>query len=467
MIMRLLFSTMLLGFLLAGCAQKPTSTLACQFIRHPLAVADPGSSDNEELATALQASGQSMPPPAALSDAGQGEGATTLAQEIRATMDQEKIDRAPGTERYSLLFISGGSQHGAFGAGFLDAWRLDSHGQNLPEFRVVTGISTGAILGLFAFTGETEKAVSGYSIGHERELLTPYVRMRGGEPTDPSYLKIARRGSMADLKPLRQRIAERIDEGMLAKLKAGYDKGRRYFVGVVDVDSGDAMVLDMTEMAARYFRTEDPARKQGVRACLVEAIVASSSAPLAAPPSFIDNRMYVDGGARFGIFSIEINKVLRQAMLEEAHSPLPPRYYLIVNGNQQVSQICGKKDKTFCTSVYPTGRDDGEHRKWNVLDLALRSEKILANQVYRFSVERISSAANGQGSPFRIVKIDGDADAHLFEEDGAIRSCTAWRDYDERELNPIQFYPHYMRCLMNYGRVRAKLEGWAVETNGS
>jgi hypothetical protein len=481
--MRTPFLVLLCAFT-AACAQKPPPTLSCQFVQHPLTVEDPAIARGDATMDAILA-GPSPAPALALpaddpvDDIGVKQ--TTLGQEIQASIARDKIEKAAGSsaagsptpERYSMLFMSGGSENGAFGAGFLDAWRLDSPGRSLPRFQIVTGISTGAILGLFAFTGETEKAVSGYAIDRESQLLTPFVKFKDGEPTPVAYLKIARRGALANLVPLRARIAERIDEGMLRKLADGYAAGRRYFVGVVDVDSGDSVVLDMTEMASRYFQTSDPGRRAGVRGCMVEAIAASSSAPLAAPPAFIDNRMYIDGGARFGVFSAEIGEALRKeqmAPVSRGAPPLPPRYYVVVNGDQLVSQICGKKEKALCTNQSPTGGGEGVHRKWNILDLALRSEKILANQVYRFSVERIDTMAGNAGSPLRFVKIGKDADDHQFELDDPVlgsgtHSCAQWSTIDDATMNPVQFHPRFMRCLINYGRVRAKIENWAADAS--
>ena len=51
---------------------------------------------------------------------------------------------------HHYLLVSGGGGDGAFGAGLLVGWT--STGQR-PEFQIVTGISTGAIIAPFAFLG--------------------------------------------------------------------------------------------------------------------------------------------------------------------------------------------------------------------------------------------------------------------------------------------------------------------------
>ena len=47
-----------------------------------------------------------------------------------------------------FLAVSGGGHNGAFGAGLLTGWSATG---TRPEFKVVTGISTGALIAPFAF----------------------------------------------------------------------------------------------------------------------------------------------------------------------------------------------------------------------------------------------------------------------------------------------------------------------------
>jgi hypothetical protein len=57
----------------------------------------------------------------------------------------------PGVQpKAAYLAISGGGANGAFGAGFLNGWTAAG---TRPEFKVVTGISTGALIAPFAFLG--------------------------------------------------------------------------------------------------------------------------------------------------------------------------------------------------------------------------------------------------------------------------------------------------------------------------
>lgn len=48
------------------------------------------------------------------------------------------------------LAISGGGDNGAYGAGLLNGWTATG---KRPEFKLVTGVSTGALIAPFAFLG--------------------------------------------------------------------------------------------------------------------------------------------------------------------------------------------------------------------------------------------------------------------------------------------------------------------------
>ncbi|HEX8216983.1 MAG TPA: hypothetical protein VF577_05925, partial [Allosphingosinicella sp.] len=103
--------------------------------------------------------------------------ASSSSEFVRAL--QESLYSGPRREGVSnsLLFLSGGSQEGAFGAGFLDGWSVlrtsDVAGRaaaglrpatGLPQFRVVTAISTGAILSTWAFINRTGHPAMRYRI---------------------------------------------------------------------------------------------------------------------------------------------------------------------------------------------------------------------------------------------------------------------------------------------------------------
>ena len=368
--MRFVFA-LLAMILLQACAINPVQlTSICGFKRSVIDISMPSSSAETVNASAPRRSEDSVLD------------ALKLSGTVPASSDGRPIDP-------SMLFLSGGSQHGAFGAGFLSG--LKKREGNLPKFAVVTGVSTGSILSTFAFVDRPELMADAYSIHSESQLLAPLVSVTNGAPTTFGYFGLVKKGAIADLAPLREFLHRALTDDILARVAQGQREGRILRVGVVDVDTGEAVAIDLADMARQWANAVE-ARKPALKDCYVEAIVASSSAPLAARPVFIDNRMYIDGGARFGAFANEFTNVVALARAPEnfvGGRPLSPTIYLLINGDQHTDSRCGRADEAFCDpprSAQNQGKPLGDpaepqpvstHRKWSFLKLALRSEGIL------------------------------------------------------------------------------------------
>lgn len=446
-----LLSAMLVA--LCGCAVKPPPVVPvaemCRFARHSLEVGIPDSLGQRETVAGTE----DLP---------------ALSEALRATLGEGDPAARQSGHGSAMLFLSGGSLHGAFGAGFLDGV---AHGpEGLPKFRVVTGISTGSILATFAFLGDTQRLVDGYSITDESQLLTPYIRIVDGMPTPRSLVSVLEHGAVANLDPLRARLRDEFSPGVLQQVAQRHAEGARLYVGAVDVDTGQAVAFDLGEMATRYFApgtrpaadgAPETPQQAHVRDCYVSAVVASSSAPLAAPPVFIDNRMYVDGGVRFGMFSDEIGGVISDE--KRAIASVPPRtdVYLIVNGTLLTPETCGKAPPVTCP---PYGRLEGAHASWNLLELASRSQQMLVNQVYRFSAARVLDGDPDNPPYFARMNPDADEHSYTMPPDAGLgtgtMTCAQWYAEDKRLLDPVQFYPRYMRCLIDYGRQRGLAGKW-------
>jgi len=188
------------------------------------------------------------------------------------------------------LAISGGGDNGAYGAGFLNGWTAAG---TRPEFKVVTGVSTGALIAPFAFLG------SKYDFVLERVYTTSsqqdIFKKRG-------LIKGVTSDAMADSGPLAALIASYATRDLLDEIAAEYAKGRILLVGTANLDSLEPVVWNMTAIAA----SKDPHALELFRSILL----ASASIPAAFPPVMIDvtvdgttyQEMHVDGGTMAQVF---------------------------------------------------------------------------------------------------------------------------------------------------------------------
>jgi hypothetical protein len=346
-----------------------------------------------------------------------------------------------------LLYLSGGSQTGAFGAGYLKGW-ADNNGGDLPEFAIVTGVSTGALLSLAAFTNNSEIAVDAYTIDSEDEVLTLFVKNKGDKLSVGDYISTVKSGAVADLIPIRARLHETLDDhDLIALISDRADQNRKLFSVATNLDDGYARAFDLTEMAQRIANeSTSSADKKHYQNCFVEALVASSSVPMAARPVFIDNVMYIDGGARFGAMSHRIGRATQEIFTPEDADKRDT--YVIFNGDQRVGDDCG-----LCGPVDSSDR----HKNWNLPALAGRSIEILIDQIYQFSQDKIArdSADAGFNAPV-ITRIDESLAGFQATIAGETKTCKAWRAVDDNVANPpLEFHPNYMRCLIQYGESRA------------
>ena len=378
----------------------------------------------------------------------------------------------------SMLFLSGGSQNGAFGAGFLDGWAKARAAAGapggLPRFTVVTGISTGALQSTFAFLGRTDVIARQYTIEQEADLLRVFVP--GGLKSKSLITKaraglaLAQKGAISELMPLREKLRGLITQEVLEAVAAEAKSGRHLLVGAVEMDSGDAYIFDLTRAASEYVADLAQARIDGdfskvpqMRDCYIEVLMASSSVPMAALPVFIDGKMYIDGGARFGVvsdFSADLMEkaasIMAEAETRATRPPEPKNLFILVNGTLEAGRTCDLGDCPAGGTPPPRAGLVPQHGKWSFDKLALRSLSVLINQSYRSSVYWATSQAKERGFTPHFLRIEPDVNAHRY--DG--QTCSAWKTIDDRAA-PLEFHPRFMRCEIDYGRHRAEVPEWA------
>ncbi|SOE86946.1 Predicted acylesterase/phospholipase RssA, contains patatin domain [Burkholderia sp. YR290] len=190
-----------------------------------------------------------------------------------------------------FIAISGGGDNGAFAAGLLNAWTASG---TRPEFKLVTGISTGALIAPFAFLGPKYDATlkEVYTTISPKDVLEPRSLL-GGALSD----------AMADNAPLINLTRKSVTEDLLKEVAAEYAKGRMLLVATADLDARRGIIWDMGKIATYG----------GPRALdlFVKVMIASAAIPGAFPPMMIDvevdgkpyQEMHVDGGIVAQVFA--------------------------------------------------------------------------------------------------------------------------------------------------------------------
>lgn len=241
------------------------------------------------------------------------EGSPELIAEGKNAYDRELAAwRAAGHDgplpAADFLAVSGGGEDGAFGAGLLNGW--SATGQR-PEFKLVTGISTGALTAPFAFLGPQ----------YDPQLREVYT---GLSPSDVlrerSILAILTADALSTNAPLRGTIQRFLTPSLLNDIAAAYQRGRLLLVGTTNLDEGRPVIWNVTKIAA----SGNPKA-----AMLIEQIlIASAAIPGAFPPEMIDvevggrhyQEMHVDGGASAQVFvyppSVQLNVVAQNHGIE-------------------------------------------------------------------------------------------------------------------------------------------------------
>ncbi len=126
----------------------------------------------------------------------------------------------------NILSLSGGGQNGAFGAGFLIGWRESG---KRPEFDIVSGVSTGALLATHALLGTPADDA-------KLEEMYTQVSKKDIYRTKGVFGMLSGTDSLTDTAPLRSLIAKHITAKTLERVAAAYDDNRLIVVGTTNIE---------------------------------------------------------------------------------------------------------------------------------------------------------------------------------------------------------------------------------------
>ena len=207
-------------------------------------------------------------------------------------------------ETVNILALSGGGANGAFGVGLINGWTASG---SRPQFILVTGISTGALIAPFAFLGPK----------YDAKLHQIYTTMTTKDVIKKRSIFSILTGSdsLTDSAPLANLIAKNVNANTLAAIAKAYAHGRRLYIGTTNLDARKLVIWNMGAIAA--------SGKPGALKPFRQILLASASIPVAMPPVLIPveaggktyDEMHVDGGVTtevfLHVFMVDVDKAFK------------------------------------------------------------------------------------------------------------------------------------------------------------
>jgi hypothetical protein len=288
-----------------------------------------------------------------------------------------------GTRIYPVLAVSGGGAHGAYGAGLLVGWSKEG---SRPAFKIITGVSSGSIIALYAFLGKD------YDSQLEQFFTTNSTK---DIMKQNSFLSILFGDSFASSAPLAKKISSIVDGVLMAKVAEEHKRGRRLFVGTVNLDAQEFVVWDMGALACKGgYDSLKMFRK---------ILLASCSLPMTFPPvhfkvisatgEFYDE-MHVDGGTIRGVFYIDrLTKNMEGAAKLFGIDPsrYRPKIYILSNSYMSPNR---------------------EQVKDSLIDISVRSLDTVVAAANNGDIYRLYATAKRRGLDFNLAYIPSDFKPH-------------------------------------------------------
>jgi len=303
-----------------------------------------------------------------------------FAQAMLDGKDEKTCDERDGHPVFCVLILSGGGGYGAYGAGVLNGWSASG---TRPEFRIVTGVSTGALMAPFAFLGsewDAQLKEQFTSIETDSDILN----RRG-------LLRILRSDSVATTEPLAARIEAAITAEVLELIAQEYKRGRRLYVGTTNMDAQSFVVWNMGSIAA-----SDHPDKLGI---FHKIMLASASVPIAMAPVFFEveldgkkyDEMHADGGVQAQFFvplvSINLPDAIAYARSRGLDYTPTPRMFVIRNS-------------TFQPAPQAVSR--------NLADIGVRTIKSFTQAMGRSDLAQIYAISKARGTDFSYTEVPSD-----------------------------------------------------------
>ncbi|MCJ2094686.1 patatin-like phospholipase family protein [Methylobacterium sp. J-072] len=271
---------------------------------------------------------------------------------------------------FNYLALSGGGGDGAYGAGVLNGWTASG---TRPEFSLVSGVSTGALIAPFAFLGPA----------YDPYLTEFYTSGVAGElVTSPNIANVLFGSGLFGDGRLRNLIARYVTPELLTAIAEEHAKGRRLMVVTTNLDSQRAVIWNMGVIAS----SGAPNALELFR----DVLAASASIPAVFPPQMIDvtaadarfQEMHVDGSVVTPVFTLPQTLLLRDGKIRTGGKA---NIYVVINGRLE---------------------PDFEVTKDNTLSIVERSFTTASRARSRATLTATYALARGNGMGFNLTYID-------------------------------------------------------------
>ncbi len=273
----------------------------------------------------------------------------------------------------NYLALSGGGADGAFGAGLLHGL---TETNRRPDFTIVSGVSTGALMAPFVFLGPS----------YDDTLRDLYTGDLGaGLIKNVNLLNGVFGNALVENDKLGRLVSKYVDQTIMDRVAEEHRKGRRLFVATTNLDSQRSVVWDMGAIAT--------SGSPNALSLFRQVLTASASIPGLFPPRLVSveaggrefKEMHVDGGTIQQVF------VAPDAVLfgEQKDRPFPQLKNLYVLLNNKVDPVFQVVDN-------------------NVLKLGTRSLSTILKREVHNNVQAAYAYARRHNVGFHMASIEAD-----------------------------------------------------------
>ena len=339
----------------------------------------------------------------------------------------------PDGKKYNILALSGGGKYGSFSAGVLNGW---TESGTRPTFDLVTGVSTGAIVAVYAFLGSE----------YDAKLREFYTTVSTRQILNTKSLPIALlTESLASSAPLKRLIDKAVDQQLLDAVAAGHRCGRRLLIGTTNLDTKRLVVWDLGEIAA-----SDRADKAEL---IRKILLASASVPGVFPPIRIDievdgkkyTELHVDAGVTSEIFVRLPHLNLEPGHLDRGPRPLAgSNVYAIIAGKLYTDPECirprlfGILGKSVSSLIYAMTQNDL---------MRIYTLSLLTGMKFQFTSLRQDYKDTGDAFLFDPIEL-----VALFNEGATVgRTVQGWRTLAPGMLPSEQVIPRTGTAFRTHG----------------